>query len=306
MALLLNLPNRNIDALLNKLELHIPLEDIEVYPNVKSPERIKLALVWDHKPGSLNEFENLQGIQSFGAGVDNILSDEERPEVPIARIVDEDLGLNMGNYVLTMINHHRLRLDMYQQQQELNLWKPRSNRQGKKVAVLGLGQIGLTVAEFLSLAGFEVTGWSQSEKQSEHIKSVFGEDAFEALIAESDYFVCLLPLTNDTRGIFNKHTFEKMRSDAVLINVARGGHVDEEDLIAALYDKEIAAAYIDVFKHEPLTPRHPFWRTPNLRITPHVSAVTNVETAVTQIVENYQRVMAGKPMLNTIDESRGY
>lgn len=306
MSLLINIPNRNVDSLLAKLEQHIPTSEIQVWPNITSPESIKFALVWKHQPGSLSDLSNLKGISSFGAGVDSILSDSELPEVPIARIVDEDLALNMTNYVVTLINSHRLRLDMFAKQQTMAMWKPRGLRKGKTVGVLGLGQLGQAVCHALSNCGFTVTGWSNSIKEIPGVDSVTGLVGFDKVIAESDYLVCLLPLTASTKGIINRHVLHKMKTDAVLINVARGGHVVEQDLIEALYDKEIAAAYLDVFDIEPLPETHPYWRTPNLTITPHISAVTNINTAVDQVVANYNRVMSGQLMTNTIDKNRGY
>ncbi len=306
MSILINLPDRDTTKLVNALSQFIDANEIQVWPNIKDKASIRFALVWNHQAGSLNDLPNLELISSFGAGVDSILADEQLPDVPVARIIDQDLAINMANYVLTMINHHRLRLPMYQQQQTMSLWKPRSSIRGKHVGILGLGQLGKFVGQFLLSAGFKVSGWSQTDKIIEGIDCSSGDEAFEKLVENVDYLVCLLPLTRSTRGIIDHRVFERLKSNAVLINVARGPHVVEQDLIAALYEKEISAAYLDVFDIEPLPEKHPYWRTPNLTITPHVSAVTNVDTAIEQVVENYQRIKDGLTPLNCIDLNKGY
>lgn len=306
MSLLINIPDRKLDKLVEKLGDRIGAENIEVWPNVNEPERVKMALVWKHQEGTLQGLDNLAGVSSFGAGVDSILADKQLPNVPVARIVDNDLANSMANYVTTIINSHKLRLNEFAQQQALGLWKPRSALKGNKVGILGMGELGKATANFLAHAGFEVTGWSRSEKSVPGVVSTSGIKAFDQLISESDYLVCLLPLTSETRGVINKTVLNAMKPTSVLINVARGAHVYEEDLIDALYNKAIAHAYLDVFDTEPLPKSHPYWRTPNLTITPHISAVTNIDTAVEQIVDNYQRILNDQPMLNVIDREQGY
>jgi glyoxylate/hydroxypyruvate reductase len=306
MSILINMPGRNIERLVDLLNKRLPEGEVEIYPNVKDPDDVEMALLWMHEAGSLTQYKNLKGLQCFGAGVDNILCDPELPNLPVARIVDPDLGKNMANFVFTMIQQHKLRLDMYRHQQDIALWKPRSPQKGNNVGILGLGDIGMDVAEFLAMAGFNVTGWSQSDKSHSSVQCLTGENGFDEIVKSSDYLICLLPLTRETSGILNQDVFESMKNSAILINVARGQHVVEEDLIAALYDKEIAGAYLDVFRIEPLPKAHPFWRTPNLHITPHVSAVTNVDTALEQILVNYEKVKNNQSMVNTIDRVKGY
>lgn len=306
MAILVNIPNRNIQKLTERLVLALGQQDVFVWPNVPSPEDVDFALVWKHESGTLKNLPSLKGISSFGAGVDAIFADKELPSVPVARIVDEQLSNSMAIYVTTLINSHKLRLSEYSQQQALALWKPRSNRKGNKVGILGLGELGQQTAKMLVSCGFDVTGWSQSIKQLPGVKSVTGLAEFDNLVSTSDYLVCLLPLTPQTKGVLNRSVFTKMKNTAVLINVARGGHVVEDDLISALYDKEIAHAYLDVFDIEPLPEQHPYWRTPNLTITPHISAVTNLDTALEQILVNYKNVKSGKPMINLADRQKGY
>lgn len=306
MSLLINIPDRPLEKLISKLSTSIPVEEIQIWPDVKAPESVSLALVWKQHQGSLLGLPNLKGISSFGAGVDSILADTKLPDVPIARIVDDNLAKDMARFVFTMIQHHKLRLQQFANQQEVALWKPKSARKGNRVGILGFGQLGQASASFLTQMGYDVAAWGRSNKQIEGITCLTGEAGFEQVVANSDFLVCLLPLTPETENILNTRVFELMPSDSALINVARGKHLVENELIEALHNKQLAHAYLDVFIQEPLTKEHPFWQHPNVTITPHISAVTNVDTAVAQIVANYQRVKNGLPMLNCIDRKTGY
>jgi glyoxylate/hydroxypyruvate reductase A len=317
MSILINIPGRPLDKLITRLKQDIPEHEIEVWPNVNNPDAVEFALVWKHQHGSLNAYKNLKAISSFGAGVDSIISDPELPNVPIARIVDPDLAINMAQYVLTMIQHHKLRLHQFNQQQQEQIWQPKSARKGNKVGILGLGQLGSKTAQVILDFGFEVSGWSRSLKELDKVNCYAGDNGFNTVVSESDYLVCLLPLTDKTENILNAAVFSKMKSTAVLINVARGEHVVDEDLIAALAPTKVQAhhlqtqqqidfAYLDVFRQEPLAEQHPFWQSDKIQITPHVSAVTNVETAVSQIVDNYSLQKKGQELKNLIDKSSEY
>ena len=306
MAFLINIPNRPIDKLVKRLAQMIPIDEIQVWPEVEDPSKIEFALVWNHQAGSLCDYVNLKGISSFGAGVDAILADNKLPQVPIARIVDPSLARNMAEYVLTQIQSHRLRLWQFETQQQASLWKPKSPRKAKTVGILGLGQLGQASAKLLNYFGYRVLGWSRSPKRLAGVESYDGRLGLKSMLPECDYLVCLLPLTSDTRGILNRSLLGSLPPHAMLINVARGEHLVEKDLLWALDHHKLDSACLDVFQHEPLEADHPFWQHDKIRITPHVSAVTDVETATKQIVENYQRIRRGELMLNTIDLDKGY
>ena len=306
MSLLINIPNRPLDKLINKLSEFIPEHDIQVWPNVTAPEKVEFALVWKHEEGSLVGFDNLKGISSFGAGVDSILEDKKLPLVPIARIVDTDLADNMAEFVYACVQHHRIRFNQFNNQQSQSIWKPKSARRGNKVGILGFGQLGKQVAKVMLDRGFEVNAWSRSASSAHGVTSLTGERGLTTLVENADFLVCLLPLTESTENILNKALFEKMPKDAALINVARGAHLNDQDLIEALNNDVIAFAYLDVFRQEPLPKEHEFWLHAKIQITPHISAVTNVDTAVSQVVENYQRVLQGKPLINQVNLALGY
>lgn len=306
MSLLINIPNRPLDKLINKLSEFIPEHDIQVWPNVTATEKVEFALVWKHQEGSLVGFDNLKGISSFGAGVDSILEDKKLPQVPIARIVDTDLADNMAEFVYACVQHHRIRFNQFNAQQSHSIWKPKSARRGNKVGILGFGQLGKQVAKVMLDRGFEVNAWSRSASSAHGVTSLTGERGLTTLVENADFLVCLLPLTESTENILNKALFEKMPKDAALINVARGAHLNDQDLIEALNNDVIAFAYLDVFRQEPLPKEHEFWQHPKIQITPHISAVTNVDTAVSQVVENYQRVLHGKTLINQVNLALGY
>lgn len=306
MSILINIPNRPVEKIVARLAQSIDKRDIQVWPNITAPEQVKFALVWKQQAGSLTHLPNLQGISSFGAGVDSILADPQLPAVPIARIVDPNLSRDMAGYVLTVIQQHLLRFAQFQQQQVDALWKPKSARKGKRVGILGFGQLGQACAALLQQMGFTVSAWASTEKTVNDIACKTGRAGFESVVAESDFLVCLLPLTEQTENILNLEVFKLMPKDAAIINVARGHHLVDDDLIAALDQGEIAFAYLDVFRQEPLPKDHDFWQHKQIQITPHISAVTNLETALEQVIENYHRVQAGLTMLNCIDQQRGY
>jgi glyoxylate/hydroxypyruvate reductase A len=215
------------------------------------------------------------------------------------------------------VQHHKLRLHQFNQQQQEQIWQPKSARKGNKVGILGLGQLGAKTAQVLLNSGFDVSGWSRSLKEINNVNCYTGDNGFNTVVSEADYLVCLLPLTDKTENILNAAVFSKMKSTAVLINVARGEHVVDEDLIAALAptkeqahhlqtQQQIDFAYLDVFRQEPLAEQHPFWQSDKIQITPHISAVTNVETAVSQIVNNYKRVGLEKKMVNVVNRDLEY
>jgi glyoxylate/hydroxypyruvate reductase len=154
--------------------------------------------------------------------------------------------------------------------------------------------------------GYAVSGWARTAKQLHNIDCYSGDDALAAATAQADVVICLLPLTRETENKLAETFFNQLKPGAIFINVARGAIVDDSALLQALNNGQLQGACLDVFRQEPLPPEHPFWQQPNILITPHVSAVTNVSTVVEQIVENYRRCQCGEPLLNPVDVVRGY
>ncbi len=175
-----------------------------------------------------------------------------------------------------------------------------------RIGILGLGEIGTVAGERLRDLGFPVHGWSRSRKTAPGIKSHAGESEFAAFLSESDFLICLLPLTPETRGILNAETFAKLPGGAYVINVARGGHLIEADLIAALDSGHLSGASLDVFQTEPLPEGNPLWHHPKIVATPHIAAISDPRVTANYIIDGIALTERGERHPNTVDMSKGY
>jgi glyoxylate/hydroxypyruvate reductase len=283
--------------------------DIRVWPDIGHPAEIDHALVWRPEPGFLASLPNLKLILSLGAGVDHLLGDPQLPRhLPIVRLVDPHMTDAMSEYVvLQVLRLHRHDLD-YRAQQQDRVWREldQQNAADRRVGILGFGELGRDAAKKLKALGFDVAAWSRSEKTAAGVESYAGADGLRHLLARSEILVCLLPLTAETEGILNARNLALLPHGAALVNAARGGHLVEDDLLAALASGQITGAVLDVFHGEPLPADHPFWRHPRVVVTPHVAAFTNPMTAAAIILDNIRRFEEGRPLLNQIDPARGY
>ena len=306
MSLALIIPDRKLDDLQQRLAQALPDSRIEIWPDISDASAVEFAVVWKQPPGSLAALPNLKAIQCFGAGVDAILADSTLPALPIARIVDPTLTQTMVRYLDSVVNHYRLRLDLFIAQQQQQLWQAKSPRRFQHICLLGLGELGSAAASHFAAMGYQVSGWSRTAKQLEGIQCFSAEAELTAAVAQADIVICLLPLTLATESLLDGVFFSRLKAGAIFINVARGAIVDDEALLAALNNGQLQAACLDVFRQEPLPAQHPFWQHPAIMITPHVSAVTNVSTVVAQITDNYRRSQRGELMANLVDISKGY
>jgi glyoxylate/hydroxypyruvate reductase A len=171
---------------------------------------------------------------------------------------------------------------------------------------MGLGQLGSDAAARLRDLRFSVSGWSRTSRDLQGVRSFCGDDQLNPFLSQTDVLICLLPLTPRTEGILNRETFQNLRPGAFVINVARGRHLVEEELLAALDTGHLSGACLDVFREEPLPPEHPFWSHPRIQVTPHASSLTEPRAVAPQILENYRRVRAGEILLHRVDVERGY
>jgi len=283
--------------------------EVRVWPEIGNPAEIDYALVWRPEPGFLASLPNLKLILSLGAGVDHLLDDPQLPRhLPIVRLVDPHMTDAMSEYVvLQVLRLHRRDLD-YCAQQEAGLWHEfdQQNAVDRRVGILGLGELGQDAAKKLKALGFDVAGWSRGERTIAGVRCHAGAPGLPPLLGRSEILVCLLPLTAETEGILNGRTLAQLPKGAALVNAARGAHLVEEDLLAALASGQISAAVLDVFRQEPLPADHPFWHHPRIVMTPHVAAFTNPATAAPIILDNIRRFEEGRPLLNRIDPARGY
>jgi glyoxylate/hydroxypyruvate reductase len=286
-----------------------PELEVRVWPEVCDPADIDYALVWRPEPGLLASLPNLKLILSLGAGVDHILCDPLLPnDVPIVRLVDPYMIDAMSEYVvLQVLRLHRQDLD-YRAQQEAADWREleQKNAAARRVGILGAGALGQDAGRKLKGLGFDVALWSRSERTVEGLASYAGAAGLPALLGRSEILVCLLPLTSQTEGILNASTFTLLPTGAALINAARGGHLMEDDLLAALASGQLSAAVLDVFREEPLPAGHRFWRHPRVIVTPHIAAATHPPTAAPIILDNIRRFEEGRPLLNRVDPAQGY
>jgi glyoxylate/hydroxypyruvate reductase A len=284
-----------------------PNLDIQIWPEVSDPNSVEFVLVWVYPQGELRKYPNLKGISSTGAGVDHILSDAKLPpNIPIARLIDPHLVHNMSQYAVWAVLNHLRGFEAYAQAQARSLWVPRSLASEPQVGIMGLGQLGRQVAQQLYNLGIKVIGWSRSPKAGADMQTYHGDEQLKVFLNQTDVLICLLPLTAETRNILNQSNLKELRKGAYLINVARGEHLVEKDLLAALDSQQLSGACLDVFQTEPLPEGHPFWQHPKIRITPHIASVTDTVSAAAQVLDNYQRALAGKPLLNAIDLTKGY
>ncbi|MGA7985497.1 MAG: NAD(P)-dependent oxidoreductase, partial [Burkholderiales bacterium] len=176
----------------------------------------------------------------------------------------------------------------------------------RSVGLLGLGELGRSVAQRLLALDFRLCGWSRRQKEIERIECFAGPDGLDAMLAKCGALVCLLPLTPETRGILDARSLALLPRGACVINVARGAHLVEADLIAALDAGHLAHAYLDVFETEPLPASHPFWSHPGVSLTPHVAALTDPRTALPLVIRNLERAQRGEPPEAQVDRAAGY
>lgn len=287
----------------------MPELDIRQWPDMGRVEDIAYAFVWKVAPGVLAGLPNLKAVFSLGAGVDRLVAPQVvPPHLPLVRMADPGLKAGMSEFVLMQALHYHRAMPSFAAQQARREWRELAVplARHRVVGLMGLGELGRACAEHLLRLGFSVRGWSRSARALPGVTGFHGNEGLGPFLSQTEILVCLLPLTPDTRGILNAHTFAQMPKGAHIINVARGGHLVDEDLLAALASGQIAGASLDVFHEEPLPPEHPFWAHPRIIVTPHVAAPTYPETAAPMVIEGIRRHRAGLPLLNAVDRTAGY
>lgn len=285
--------------------------DIEIltHDKVQNKEKVLFALAWNHPRGIFKQFPNLKCISSMGAGVDHIMNDPDIPEkAAVVRIVDPLLSQDLAEFALALIMNHLRGITNYRLLQDQTLWKKKRYLRmgGVKIGIMGTGAIGNHVATFLQSCGFSVAGWGKNPGKPGSYKRYHGKDQLETFLQQSDILVCLLPLTPETEGILNKDALGKLPAGAFVINLGRGAHVVDQELIEMVNNGQLSGASLDVFRKEPLPADHPFWSHPKIHITPHVASLTTPESVAPQIIENYRRAAEGRPLLNKVDKEKGY
>ena len=270
------------------------------------------AIAWAPPQAFFDEQPGLQAVFNLGAGVDALLRLRIPPQTLVVRLEDAGMAAQMAEYVCHAVLRYFRGLDAYQADTRAGLWRKHGvvERSDFSIGVMGLGVLGTRVAQALRGFEFPVNGWSRQPKN--HLNALDGVRGFagaaqlNAFLAASKVLVCLLPLTVETHNILNQRTLSQLQPGAYLVNVARGAHLVDADLLAALDSGHLAGATLDVFRTEPLPFDHPFWDHPKITITPHISARTLEAQSLAQIVAKLQALLQGQPVDGVVHRDRGY
>jgi glyoxylate/hydroxypyruvate reductase A len=292
-----------------------PAMPFHVWPDAGDVESVRYALVWNPPPGLLNEFPNLRAVLALGAGVDGLLTDPSTPDVPVIRLLGAGLAPQMAEYALYAVLHFHRGMPEYQARQAKTEWRPLAPILSSQwtVGVMGTGIIGGLIVKHLVALGYAVRGWSRTGTRIgrtgtriDGVESFAGDAQLDSFLSGSRVVVNTLPLTDRTAGILGTRTFMSMPKGSYVVNIGRGGHLIEDDLLAALDSGHIAGAMLDVFNEEPLPATHPFWSHPRVVVTPHIAGVTVASEAEAQVIENVKRMERGEPPVGVVDRERGY
>ena len=287
----------------------MPGLQVRLWPDMPDPADVEAVAGWYPPAGLMHSLPNLRLASSIAAGVDHVLGPAQpRPGVPVCRIVDPGLAAGMAEYVLWAVLYYHRALDQAQQQQAQRRWKMPVQKAAHQthVGLMGLGALGSHLAQVLRAQGFVVSGWSRSAHAIDGVATYAGPEVLERFVRAPDVLVCLLPLTDATRGLLNQALFARMKSGAALVHCGRGEHLVVDDLLQALDQGHLRGAVLDVFATEPLPTDSPLWSHPQVVVTPHMASGASPEVIVGQILDNLQRVRAGQAALHTVDRGAGY
>lgn len=286
-----------------------PEIDFRPYEPGQDLSEVPYCLAWKAVPRLWPAMKNLKIIFGLGAGVDRLLADPSLPRnVPVVRMVEPELTRGMIEYVLWQcLFHHRKAWEL-EAAQSCSAWRPHTYPApwDRTIGIMGLGELGAAAAAKLVEFGFMVRGWSRTPKSLPKVESFFGPDQLPTFLSKVEILVCLLPLTPETRGILNAALFAQLPRGASIINAARGGHLVEADLSAAMASGQVNATTLDVFETEPLPDDHPFWSTERLYITPHNASITDPRSAAWRIARQIAKFEAGEGLENVVDGALGY
>lgn len=267
------------------------------------------ALVWRPDPSLFAEQKRLKAIFNLGAGIDALANMSGLPRsVPLIRLEDAGMARPMAQYALAVVLRLACRFDEYARRQAERQWTPRRpHAPGElEVGVLGLGAIGRVVAETIAGQGFRVRGYARLRREVPGVRAFAGAAELPAFLSGLHVLINALPLTPETKGILQREHLEQLADGAHVVNIARGAHLVDDDLVALLDAGKLGGATLDVFTTEPLQPEHPFWSHPRITVTPHVSGVTVLEESVEQVARKIRSLERGEPVSGVIDWTRGY
>ena len=278
------------------------------WPNVPSPEKVDAIITWTLPDDAFELFSNVKVIFSVGAGVDQLNPASFPSHVRLVRMIDPSIATQMISYVTSaVLMIHRNHFD-YANAKQQRRWTPMPVALPSEctIGVMGLGNLGRQVSATLNQLGFNLRGWSRSPKSLANVTTFSGNDALGEFLSQCNILICLLPLTEDTKGLLNYTTLSQLPQGAALINVGRGDHLVERDLITMLNTQHIKHAVLDVVSQEPLPESHPFWQHPNIHITPHIASATREHSAAQQLVSNIDGWLNGKAINGEVSLHQGY
>jgi glyoxylate/hydroxypyruvate reductase A len=287
---------------------HAPDIPFRSWPDTGDPAAVRYLAAWTLPADVAAVFPNLEVIFCVGAGIDQFDLSQVPASLPVVRMIEPGLVEGMVEYAsLAVLALHR-HWPAYIAQQREARWQtlPIRTAPSRRVGVMGLGVLGQAVLAKLQGFGFRCAGWSRTPRAIEGIECYAGEEGLDAFLARTDILVCLLPLTDATRGILGRRVFEALPRGAALVNVARGSHLVSGDLLSALDAGQLSAAVLDVTDPEPLPPAHPLWSHPQVIVTPHVASQSQPESSAAVVLENVRRHQRGEPLVGLVDRKRGY
>lgn len=287
----------------------VPDFEIQIYPNDTNRDSVEFVMAFNPPRGVFALYPNLKVVASMGAGVRIILTDPSLPKnVIVTKIVQPMQQRDMADFVLALTLSYLRNLPIFFYQQQEKIWKhhPFKRPEETTVGIMGIGTIGRAIGELLVKNSFKVTGWSRSPKEIDNIRTYYGNDQKDEFLHTAEVLVCILPLTDQTEGILNTETFNQLPNGAYLINVARGGHLVERDLLNALETRQLSGAALDVFREEPLPANHPFWTNRKIFISPHNAGNTHPDVAFQKVLQNYYAMKKGERLIDVVDREKGY
>lgn len=285
-----------------------PETDFRLWPDMGDASKVRYLAAWAPPADLHTLLPNVEVVFSTGAGIDQFDLSLVPAHVPVVRMVEPGIVEGMVEYVTQAVLTLHRDIFAYGRQQAAREWTPQTvvPASERRIGVLGLGMLGQAVLGELRRFGFDCAGWSRTPREVEGVTCYAGYESLADFLARTDYLICLLPLTPATRGILDKRLLSGLPRGASLINVGRGGHLNQHDLLALLDSGHLANAILDVTDPEPLPASHPLWTHPNVRITPHIASATRPETAVEVVLDNLRRHRDGLPMIGQIDRTQGY
>ena len=298
-----------VDLWRDALAMEMPELEFRAHPDGGNLAEIDYALVYWAPHGLIASLPNVKAVLSIAAGCDHILADPQLPpHLPIVRMVDDFLAAMMAEYAVYGVLHFHRDMHYYRREQLQSQWSRAwpLYTPDTSVGILGLGAIGGDCARKLGALGFQVHGWSRSPKSMEGVICHHGPDGLLEMARQCRYLVCVLPLTGETRGIINERLISAMPKGGFIINIARGGHQVDDDLLAGLDSGQLGGVFLDVFNQEPLPSEHPFWQHEKVWLTPHVAGELMPRSCAKSVAANIRRIEAGEPVPDLFDKERGY